>query len=102
MLCCEEHNVLSWKKLVKGWETERRDKRPVFSLARAWLEFLLSRNGRKGESRVLEGGFMKCNYLAQSVSGKALMYGTNVLLELPGNWLGSFGNSRWGVLEGKG
>lgn len=45
---------------------------------------------------------MKHIYLAQSVSGKALMCGTNMLLEPCENWLGSFGNSRWTVLEGKG
>lgn len=48
MACCEEHTVLSWKKnLFEGWETERKNKQLVFSLARAWFEFLLSKNGGK-------------------------------------------------------
>jgi len=61
----------------------------------------LSKNGRKGLSRVLERNFMKHGYLALSVSGKASRYGTNMLLESCENWLGSFGNSGCGVLEGK-
>lgn len=44
------------KKLVEGWETERKNKQLVFSLARAWFEFLLSKNEgekkKQGVSRV--------------------------------------------------
>lgn len=59
MACCEEHTALSWKRFVKGWETERWNKQLVFSLEREQLEFLSSKNGRKGASGVLEGSFTK-------------------------------------------
>lgn len=41
------------KKLVEGWETERKNKQLVFSLARAWFEFLLRKN--EGKKKKAEG-----------------------------------------------